>query len=108
MAHCTLSVTVPFPVSQSINVLAPAQLISVPVHQLTVSVSVIALVMVVSTDEIMNLSVLHTQVSNAHVAVLIPAWITLATQSISVTAEKSNQVIFLATPLIVIANSPSS
>lgn len=66
-----LAVTVPLPVSESINAVAPAQLISVPVAGVTALVTVNALVAHHSTELIMNLFVLHTTVSSLDVNVLI-------------------------------------
>lgn len=87
--------------------MSPTPDISVPVPPLTVLVTVIALDVVVSAELITKWSVLHTQVSVDVVAALIPVWITVATQAISVIDEKSSPVISCATPSIDIANSPS-
>jgi hypothetical protein len=75
-----------------INAVAHAQLISVPVHPLTALVTVTALANHLVPLVITKWSVSRTQVSDPHVAALIPAWITAAIPSSSVVAEKSSPV----------------
>lgn len=58
-------------------------------------------------EVIIKWSVSQVTISAQDVIALIRSWITVATQSMSVTLEKSNEVISLAVPSKVIANSQS-
>lgn len=98
----TAFVTVPFPVSQSIQSLAPAPDISVPTVPVDVVVTVIALVTLSSALVITKWSVLHTTVSSQLVAALNAVWIVAATSSISVSPVKSIASTFTATQSTVI------
>jgi len=101
----SLSVTTQFPVSQSINAVAHAQLISVPpIHAVN---TVIALALVKSTELMTKWSVLRTTVSSFVVIVLIAVCILVATSAILVTPVKSIPVISLAVQSIVILNAQS-
>lgn len=103
---CEAAVTVPLPVSASINAVQPAPDISVPTH--AALVTVIADDDVVRTDDMINWFVLQTTVSVELVNALIPVWIIVATSAIVTAVAKFNPVTDLTTQSIVMLNEPAT